>query len=247
METLPNSLEIELVKQSDTEIDFTWTHTGDTCRVKRDEKIVYTGTENSLKDENLQRGELYTYTIERLGTDGKVVEQVKMQTGTENHVDDFINRLQQIAVTTILSKSKIALAWGNIDGIDEYEIYRNGELVKTVNKNQFTDRDAEKDQSYTYWIRGKRPLERSEENFKTEKSAVARVFGLVNPKSSQAKAAEEEFWLTKKVGSRDRMLAEKEQPKSDLQYPIWHFRYTTFLSQEFLQSPNPLSPNRYFS
>lgn len=244
---LSNSLEIDLLQQSDTVIDFTWTYTGDTCRVTRDEELIYTGTQNSLKDENLQRGELYTYTIERLNDEGKPIEKIKMQTGTENHVENFVNRLQQIAVTTILSKSKIVLAWGAIEGIEQFEVYRDGELIDTVDKNQFTDRTAEMDQSYTYWIRGKRPLEKSEESFKTEKSAIARLFGLINVKSSQEKAAEEEFWLTKKIGSRNRLLAEKEKPKTDLQYPIWHFRYTTFLPQEFLPSPNPLSPNRYFS
>lgn len=244
---LPNFIEIELVQQSDTVIDFTWTHTGDTCRVTRDEEVIYTGTQNSLKDENLQRGELYTYTIERLNAEGKPIEKIKMQTGTENHVEDFVNRLQQIAITTILSRSKIVLAWGAIEGIEEFEIYRDGELITTVAKNQFTDREAESDQAYTYWVRGKRPLERSEESFKTEKSVVARVFGLLNVNSSQEKAAEEEFWITKKVGSRTEMLAEAEQPKTELQYPIWHFRYTTFLPQEYLPSPNPLSPNRYFA
>ncbi|PSL40291.1 uncharacterized protein DUF3238 [Planomicrobium soli] len=244
---LPNSIEIELVQQSDTVIDFTWTYTGDTCRVTRDEEVIYTGTQNSLKDENLQRGELYTYTIERLDAEEKTIEKIKMQTGTENHVDDFVNRLQQIAITTILSRSKIVLAWGAIEGIEEFEIYRDGELIATVAKNQFTDRNAEPDQTYTYWIRGKRPLERSEESFKAEKSVVARIFGLLNVNSSPEQAAEEEFWITKKVGSCDQMLTEEEQPKTELQYPIWHFRYTTFLPQEYLPSPNPLSPNRYFA
>lgn len=247
MEPTTNSLEIDLLQQSDTVIDFTWTLTGDTCRVIRDEKVIYTGKENSLKDENLQRGELYTYTIERLNNDGQAIEKIKMQTGTENHTEDFINRLQQIAITTILSKSKIVLAWGDIEGIEEFEIYRDGELIATVDKNQFTDRDAEMDKAYSYWVRGKRPLEESEETFKTEKSALARVFGLVNLKSSQKQSAEEEFWITKKIGSRRKLLAEKEQPKAELQYPVWHFRYTTFLPQEFLPSPNPLSPNRYFA
>ncbi|MDN7243094.1 DUF3238 domain-containing protein [Planococcus sp. N028] len=247
MEASTNSLDIEFLQQSDTVIDFTWTQTGDTCRVTRDEEMIYTGTENSLKDENLQRGELYTYTIERLNADDQVVEKIKMQTSTENHVENFINRLQQIAITTILTKSKIALAWGDIEGIEEFEIYRDGEPIATVDKNQFTDRNAEMDQAYTYWIHGKRPLEKSEESFKTEKSAVARVFGLMNVKSSPEQAAEEEFWITKKVGSRNQLLAEKEQAKTELAYPVWHFRYTTFLPQELLPSPNLLSLNRYFA
>jgi len=240
-------LEIDLLQQTDTTIYFEWSDTGDTCVIKRDADTIYTGTETSFRDEGLQTGELYTYTIERLGNDGQVKERIKMQTGTEDHSEDIINYLQQIAITTIVSESKIILAWGAIDGIDEYEIYRDGEPVETTRKTQFTDSDIELDREYSYWIRAERPLERSETGFSEEKSVAARIFGLLNIKSSQQEAAMEKFWIAKKIAPLERLLADAPQVNVSEFKRTWDLRYTTFLPDEYLANPNLLSPNRYFA
>ncbi|MBZ5200718.1 DUF3238 domain-containing protein [Planomicrobium chinense] len=240
-------LEIDLLQQTDTMIYFEWSHTGDECLVKRDADTVYTGTKNSFRDENLQIGELYIYTIERLGTDGQVKERIKMQTSTEDHTKDTVNYLQQIAFTTIVLESKIILAWGDIDGIEEYEIYRDGEPLETTRKTQFTDSDVEMDREYSYWIRAERPLEQSETGFSEEKSIAARFFGLLNIKSSQQEAAMEKFWMMKKIAPLKQLLADSPQVNVAEFNQVWDFRYTTFLPDEYLTNPNLLSPNRYFA
>lgn len=239
-------LDIELLKQTDTTIYFEWTATGDSCTVKRDAEVIYEGTDHSFTDENLEAGEMYTYTIDRLDDSGRKKERIKMQTSTENHSEDIVNLLQQTAFTTIVTPSKIAIAWGGIEGVAEYEIYRDGELIDTTKKRQYTDRAIEQDVEHTYWIRAKRPLEKSETGFSEEKSVLAHLFGFLNIKSSQDKAAMEEFWVTKKLASINRLLG--DTPKTDVsdQNRKWDFRYTTFLSDDFLQNPNLLSPNRYF-
>lgn len=239
-------LELELLEQTDTSIFFIWTNTGGTCRIERDGKIIYEGTDNSFKDEGLTPGELYIYTVERLDLDGKAIDRIKFQTGTENYLDDFINRLQQITVSTIVSDSKIAIAWGAIEGIASFDIYRNGEFVTETDKNQFTDLKADSKESYTYWVHGKRPLEKSEENKKHRKSFLATVFGLVNVRSSQEQAALEEFWIIKRVASREKLLAEQPTQKDQIQQPEWQLRYLTFLGEEVLPNPNLTSLNRFF-
>ncbi|WP_033544000.1 DUF3238 domain-containing protein [Planococcus sp. CAU13] len=239
-------LELELLDQTDTTIFFTWTDTGETCRVERDGATIYKGTENSFRDEGLTPGELYIYTIERLNSQNKPVERIKLQTGTENYDDDFINRLQQITVSTIVSDSKIAIAWGEIEGIPSFDIYRDGEFLATVEKNQYTDLSAEKDIPYSYWIHGKRPLERSEESMKRGKSVLASLFGMVNVRSNPEEAAMEEFWIKKRVGSRAQLLAEQPTKKDQIEHPVWQLRYMTFLSQDILPNPNLFSPYRFF-
>lgn len=239
-------LELESLQQTDTTIDFRWTDTGDSYRVRRDGKSIYEGTEASIKDENLTPGELYIYTIERLDSEDKVVERIKLQTGTENYDDDFINRLQQITVSTIVSDSKIAIAWGQIDGILSFNIYRDGELMTTTEKNQFTDKTAERDKAHTYWIQGKRPLEKSEEDLNTGKSVLATLFGMINFKTDQVEASNEEFWIVKRVASREELLQEQPSEKEDIEQPSWKLRYQTFLSDEILPNPSPMSLNRFF-
>lgn len=239
-------LAIDLLEQDDSSISFQWSHGGQSCVVKRDGETIYEGSGNSLTDENLHRGELYTYTLESLDDEGEVLERLKMQTGTENHSEDITNCLQEIAVTTIVSQSKIALAWGKLEGVENYEIYRNGELMDSVRKSQYTDRTAEADEEYTYWIKAKRPLQQSETDFSEEKSLAAHLFGLLNVKSSQEEAAMEEFWLVKKIAAVGQLLSDSPQPKLENLQLKWDFRYTTFLPDEILKSPNPITFNQYF-
>ena len=239
-------IELELLEQTDTTIFFIWSNTGGTYRVKRDGKLLYEGAENSYTDEGLFPGELYLYTIDRVDLENKVIDRLKFQTGTENHVDDFINRLQTITVTTVVSDSKIALAWGPINGILSYDVYRNGELLATTEKNQFTDLEADRNEDYTYSLHGKRPLEKSEENMKKEKTVLAKLFGIINIRSSQEETANEEFWIIKRVASRAELLAEPPIKKDHIEHPEWQLRYMTFLAEEMLPNPNPLSLNRFF-
>ena len=239
-------LELELLEQTDTTIFFIWTNTAATCSVERDGKLLYQGAENSFKDEGLTPGELYIYTIEKLDSENKVIDRLKLQTGTENHLDDFVNRLQQITVSTIVSDSKTAIAWGSIDGISSFDVYRNGELLATTDKNQFADLVAERDKAYIYWIHGKRPLEKSEENMKNKKTVLAKLFGSINIRSTQEKSANEEFWIMKRVASREKLLAEHPTPKNHIKQPEWQLRYLTFLAEEILPNPNPLALNRFF-
>lgn len=240
---MTSELDILVLEQSDTMIYFRWTDTEDVCRVKRDEQVVYTGTQNLFKDEGLKKGELYTYTIERLDASGDWTDKIKLHTGTENRKKDSINRLEEIVLTAIVSERRISLAWGEIEGIAQFDIYRNGQLVETVEGNQYTDRQVPMNQEFTYWIRGKRPVAQSEESFSEEKFKVAKLFGALNWNSSKEKAAMEEFWMTKKIASLNSLLSNEEKPKI---YPVWHFRYQTFLPELVLKNPNLLSPFPYF-
>ncbi|WP_223642619.1 DUF3238 domain-containing protein [Planococcus sp. 4-30] len=240
---MANEMDILVLEQSETMIYFRWTDTEDVCRVKRDEQIVYTGTQNLFKDEGLKKGELYTYTLERLDASGSWTDKIKLHTGTENRKKDSINRLEEIVLTTIVSKSRISLAWGEIEGISQFDIYCNGKFIETVERNQYTDRQVPMNEEFTYWIRGKRPVAKSEERFSEEKFTLAKIFGTLNWNSSKEKAAMEEFWLTKKIAPLDSLLSDEEKPKI---YPVWQFRYNTFLPELILKNPNLLSPFPYF-
>lgn len=240
---MENEFDVLVLEQSDTLIYFRWTDTEDVCRVKRDEQIVYTGTQNSFKDEGLKKGELYTYTLERLNASGNWTDKIKLHTGTENRKKDSINRLEEIVLTAIVSEGRVSLAWGEIEGIIRFDIYRNGKFIETVEKNQYTDRQVPMEEESTFWIRGKRPVADAEESFSEGKFTIAKIFGALNWNSTKEKAAMEDFWLTKKIAPLKSLLSDQEKPKI---YPVWHFRYNTFLPELILKNPNLLSPFPYF-
>lgn len=240
---MQNLIDIVVVEQSDTLVYFRWSNTESVCRVKRGDQVIYTGTQNFFKDEGLVEGALNTYTIERLDVSGKWMDKVKMQTGTENRQIDSMNRLAELVITTIVSESRISLAWGEIDGITTFDIYRNGEWIETVKKNQYTDRHVSNEQNFTYWIRGKRPVTKSSKNDNKKPFTLNKIFGALNPNSSQEKAAMEDFWITKKIAPLQSLLNDKEE---QVQQPIWHFCYNTFLPESLLKNPNLLSPFHYF-
>ena len=242
-----DDLEIELLHQTDTLIEFKWTPAEGNCTVKRDAEVIYSGSESSFQDTGLEPGELYTYTIERLDTSGNVKERLKMRTATENRSEDCNNLLERAAVTAIVSKSKIALAWSPIDGLEEFEIYRDGQQIGVVDKTQFSDYSAPKETGHTYQVKAKRPLEQSESLFSEGKSLAAHIFGLLNIKSSQKEAAMEKFGLTFELASADYLLSGSPTTDVEDQNLKWEFRYSTFLPDDYLLNPNLLSLNRYFS
>lgn len=237
------TIDILVLEQSDTLIYFRWTTTEAVCRVKRGTQVVYTGTQNYFKDDGLPVGQLCTYTIERLDAAGNWIDKIKFQTGTENRKVDKGNRLAEIVLTTIVSKGRISLAWGKIDGISTFDIYRNGQFIESVEKNQYTDDKVLSDQQYTYRIRGKRPVSRAGKRVNEKKFSLHKMFGALQQNSSQENAAMEDFWLTQIIAPLHSLLS--DQPNTAVQ-PVWHFRYNTFLPETLLKNPNLLSPFHYF-
>ena len=235
--------DIELLEQTDRMIYFTWTPTDEISQIKKDGVIVYTGTQASFRDEGLSPGELFCYTIERQSEQGNWVPAVKLLTGTEKRDPDCINQLEQIVLSTIVSPKRVSLAWGALDGIGEYDIYRDGKQVATTRKTQFTDREVPQDREVTYWIRARRPVERTESPLRKIKSLAANIFGALNVASSPEQAAVEKFWLSKKIAPLNQLLGEKQGKAPELK---WHLRYLTFLPDDVLKNPNLASPNPYF-
>ncbi|MGM0898435.1 MAG: DUF3238 domain-containing protein [Bacillota bacterium] len=240
---MSSKLDIDLVEQTDSMIHFSWTPTDNVSQVKKDGKIVYTGTQSSFRDEGLSPGELFTYCIEQQSQDGSWIPAIKLLTGTEKRDPDSINQLEQIVLTTIVSYKRISLAWGAIEGIEEYEVFRDGEPVAKTRSTQYTDLDVPEDRELMYWIRAKRPVERSESPLRKIKSLAANTFGILNAGSSQEQATMEKFWLAKKIAPLNQLLDKEDGERPELK---WHMRYATFLPDNVLKNPNLTSPNRYF-
>ena len=149
-------------------------------------------------------------------------------------------------MTTIVAKSQIALSWEEIKDVDTYEIYRNGIYMQTIKGNRYIDRDFSLDESYTYRIHSTRPLEKSEERMSRSKSLVATIFEKFGQASAHAEPTMERYTVSKLIAKPRLLLIPVLKKKHRSNVDHWAFHYATFLQEDVINNPNPLSKNHSF-
>ncbi len=237
--------EIQNVLHRANLIYFTWNDIGGLYHVYKDGEHLYEGTVAEFSDGDFKHAKLYNYSIERV-VGGDVVDVIALQTSAFAEQKNKENPLQSLVMTTIVAKTQIALAWEEIKDVQEYEVYRNGAYMKTVKENRYIDRDFSLDEPYTYSIHSKRPIAKSEDRFNVGKSVASTLFGMLNPASSKEEAAIEGFTVTKRIAAPKRLLMPVGEKERRPNVDRWNFRYTTFLAEEYVTNPNPLTRYRYF-
>lgn len=237
--------EIQTVTHRANVISFTWTDLGSMYKVYRDEELLYEGTVAKFDDGDFKHAKMYNYSVEQV-LDGKVVNVIGIQTTAFAEERNMENPLQFLVMTTIVAKTQIALSWEEIADVDEYEIYRNGEFMKIVKGNSYSDRHFSLDEAYVYRIHSKRPIAKSEEKLSGGKSIAATIVGLVKRPSFSEEPAIEKFTVSKLIAPAKRLLTPVMERPRLKNVDRWTFRYTTFLQDQFIKNPNILSANRYF-
>ena len=232
------------IEQDAKQISLEWKGLNRPYRVFRGKELIYEGMEPKLVDQNLVPGTLYTYCIETLDDHGNPKDRMRIQTTTSVDFKERDNILEDLLITTIVTQGQIGFEWEPIEGVSEYSIFRNGIKLETVTSCAFTDKGIDDDKNYTYMIKAKRPLQRSDQLKWDLKSVVANVVGAIKKDSSTEMAADEEFTITKKVGPLRELL--KSPQKSKSKNGNWQLRYTTFLKEEWLKNPNAASEDQIF-
>ena len=59
---------------------------------------------------------------------------LRLQTSAFAEQKNKESPLQSLVMTTIVAKTQIALSWEEIKDVDEYDVYRNGTYMTTVNE-----------------------------------------------------------------------------------------------------------------
>lgn len=240
-----NSLLCEIERKSDT-ITLSWQELGGFYRVFRNHQCIYSGMEPRVVDTQRTAGTLYTYTIERMNAQGKVLDTLRIQTSTAVERKKEDNILLDMVLTAIVAKGQISLEWEPIQGVKEYQVYRNGMKIAEVEACSFLDTQIKDDEVYTYAIKSKRPLPRSEQESFAVKSFLASVMGICMKGSSQKRAAMEEISTTVKVGPVEELLKPVKKRQNRSQERAWQLRYSTFLPERWLKNPNVTSKVPYF-
>lgn len=236
--------EVQTVTHESHILFFTWNDVGGVYYVYRDGVLLYEGTVPEFGDGDYKHAKMYHYKIERV-VNGKVVDVIALQTTAFAEQRNLENPLQFLVMTTIVARTQIALSWEEIEGVDEYQIYRNGSYIKTVQKNRYIDRHFSLDESYIYAIYSKRPLAQSEKKLSKSKAIVTRIFDFLN-RAPSIEASIEEFTVHKLIANPKKLLVPTLEQGNRENIDRWKFRYATFLKEECIKNPNILSGNRYF-
>jgi len=237
--------EVESITHTHDLVTFTWRDIGGFYTVYRDGELLYEGTVAEFSDGNFKHAKMYHYSIERLVND-EVVDVIALQTSAFAEKKNIKNPLQFLVMTTIVAKSQIALSWEEIKGVETYEIYRNGIYMQAVKGNRYIDRDFSLDESYTYRIHSTRPLRKSEERMSRGKSFVANIFERFGKAVIHAEPAMERYTVSKLIAKPRHILIPVLKKKHKSYVDHWAFRYATFLQEEVIKNPNPLSKNHSF-
>jgi hypothetical protein len=232
------------IEQGTKHIKLEWKGFNSSYRVFRDRELIYEGMEPTLVDQNLIPGTLYNYCIEALDDHGNVKDRMRVQTTTSVDFKERDNILEDLLITTVVTHGQISFEWEPIKGVSEYIILRNGIKLETVTSCAFTDKGIKDDEVYTYMIKARRPLQRSDQLKWELKSLVANAVGAVKKDTSTEIAADEEFTITKRVGPLKELLMSPKDRKNKI--GNWQLRYTTFLKEEWLKNPNAASADQYF-
>ncbi|MER2090976.1 MAG: hypothetical protein ABS920_14650 [Sporosarcina sp.] len=234
---MKKKFEIQTVLHKPDLIYFTWNDVGGTYNVYKDGNHLYEGTVSEFSDGDFKHAKLYNYSIERV-ENGSVVDVILLQTSAFAEKKDVDSPLQSLVTTTIVAKTQIALSWEEIKDVDEYDIYRNGIYMKTVNENRYIDRDFSLDEMNVYTIESKRPLVKSEERFNVFQSVVSNIFGLLNPSSTKEEATYERYSVTKVIAGAVNLLIPVQEKDGLPHVDRWQFRYMTFLKDDWIRNPN---------
>ncbi|OLN22204.1 hypothetical protein BTO30_10670 [Domibacillus antri] len=230
-------MNITSVSQTPDSISFTWTDPSPEKRIWKDGREIYNGSGREFTDTGLIPGTLYSYVIE-----GE--ETLKIQTATavkrEDKNEDI--PLQELIVTTVVKDGEVAMAWEEIKGAGEYEIYRNGDYAGTVKEAGFRDQDLKNDESYAYRIKATRVMEPAEEDGNDEPSLISRIIGFFKITENEDDALVETFFIDKDIGRPAQHLNYKPADGKEK----FFVRYTTFLKDKWIPNPVFLSDMRFF-
>lgn len=242
---MSRNFEMKSVIHEMGQIAFEWEEVGGTYHVYREGKCIYEGTATNFKDTDVTPGNSYKYTIEN-HVEGVAKDIVMMQTSAFSDEKDPDSPLQSLVTTIIVAKSQIAISWERIKDTNLYVIYRNGKEIERVESNWFIDRDVEMDQPSMYVVYCERSVDQSEEKYNDAKSFVGKTIARVQGKVKQKKITVEGFTITKSLNSPSKLLVPVSNTQPSVTNQQWHFRYNTFLEDDYLENPNVISPNRYF-
>lgn len=237
--------EINYLTHTLQDISFSWTDIGGCYNVYKNGRQVYEGTAAKFTDGDISMPGRIQYTIERTA-EGKVKDILVIHTSAPAAEKEGEHPLQRLVISAITSASQTAVSWQIMKGVEKFDIYRNGEYIRTISENYFTD-SWDSSESTVYSVSAVRPLEDGSQQLNESKSMAAKLLESVLPEKRGKRPSEEQYMFSVQMGPRSKLLLPSAERQKEPCAGSWKFRYTTFLCDELIKNPNFLSPYSYFT
>jgi len=226
--------------------------------IKYFEEIIYKGTDKEIivpLKENVnnfyvnvykEKGDIQNFQLKIKNDPNKKsmikdqYENIDILANTKNDPQELkmINSIENNSLETVVSQNSISLQWSNFPSDYMYEIYKNGELIKTTDLKNYTDNNVKTGETYTYEVLAKLNMT---EPYKHD----------LELKLMDLNLTPEE--IKKKLIIQGSLNTIIEIPKpSTFKLPgtsDWKnyiIRYQTFIPDFSVKNPAPLSKNKYF-
>ena len=128
--------------------------------IRYEDKIIYEGIENKYKHEELSEGSVNEYYIIALDENELVIDNVYLKIFTSITTNG--NEYEDIGVDAISNQNSILLIWPSIENNENYDVYKNEELLGTTTNNLFLDDKLNYNTEYEYSIKTKVRITESE-------------------------------------------------------------------------------------
>lgn len=152
-----------------SEVEITWTASTDNTGVKeyivvRNGEEIGTSDSLSFTDRNTEPNTTYSYSVKAVDQAGNISDTSSevVITTTEASAEDVTPPTQPQGLHTMgITSQSVDLMWGaseDLNGIQEYQIFRDGELIATTISTRFTDNTVSSNTTYSYTVKAVDPF-----------------------------------------------------------------------------------------
>jgi fibronectin type 3 domain-containing protein len=148
LKKVPKAPETFKYTSTTSSIHLTWEPVvdADSYELKRNGKIVYTGSDNMIIDSPLKAGTLYRYELKAANSTGSS-SIVTFSASTQREKPAIVSQLKAIA-----TESQTKITWGKVAGADHYIVKLGNKVIYTGTKTAYTHLGLKANNSYTYSV-----------------------------------------------------------------------------------------------
>lgn len=258
--------QITSIESQFNSIELSWESSGDYYQLFNDNLLIYNGSDNSFTHTNLDPSSIYSYSIIATDKNGRVVEKTKIKTATRNSIDntliqldtetdtntntnsnDILNPLKSNIINTVVTDQAISIMWDEIEGVNEYEVHKNGVYQEKVYESKFIDTKIDPEKEYSYTISGKKRINKEQEELILDH---LRNNELKISETEKEALLYEKYTITKNLKPNNNELTTNNHDNSQVKSfasTQWDLRYMTFIKPQYVSNPWSLvSSTKYF-